>query len=85
VNISVVDAEVPFIGEGKRGRGGDRPDPELNRRLVRDEAGNVLADAPLDVPDLGSVVDVRRDVDLDARSMSSTWMKLSPSVAASRG
>ena len=43
----------------------DGPDPHLERRFVRDQVRNVLADPALHVADLAGGVDVGRLVDLD--------------------
>ena len=64
-----------------RRRRRDRADAELERRAVGDELGDVGADAALDLADLAGRVLVRRDWSTStARSMSLTWMKLSPRV-----
>ena len=59
----------------------DGADAHLERRPVRDELGDVLADAPLDVADLAGRVRRRAArPPRPPRSISLTWMKLSPSV-----
>ena len=65
VNISVWMPRSCLSVRAMRGRRRDRADPELERRAVRDELGDVLADPPLDVADRRAGVLVRRDVDLD--------------------
>ena len=60
-----VDAEVLLVGEGRADGGGDRSDPELDRRAVGDQVGHEAADPPLDLADRAGCVLVRRDVALD--------------------
>ena len=75
-----VDAEVALVAE-RHGHGRrDRPDAQLESGPVRDEVRDVLADPPLDVADPPVRCSYGGTSTSTARSMSSTWMKLSPRV-----
>ena len=72
-----VDAEVALVAQGQRRRRRDRADAQLERRPVRDEVGDVLADPPLDLADrrlacaYGGTSHLDRQVDVRRRGRSS--------------
>ena len=77
-----VHPEVLLVAQCQCDRGGDGADPQLDRRAMLDQLGDVLTDPPLDLAkltldvlvgvdaDLGRVVDLR---DVDERVAQGTW------------
>src|SRR5690242_13980807 len=62
-----MDAEIALIAEEEGGRGGDGTDPELKRRGIRDQVGDVGADLALDIADRADGTLERRHINLDRK------------------
>jgi hypothetical protein len=60
-----VDAKIPLVVERPGRRLRDGADAQLERGAVRDQRGDVLADAPLNLANGLLGIRVGRDVDLD--------------------
>ena len=60
-----MDPQVAMVDQGERGGGWNRPDPELDGCAIRDEAGDMLPDPPLDVADDAHRHFIGGDVHLD--------------------